>query len=106
MTQLWLVLLDLDEHEFVTRLTVAADDVGLPARELIRNLPIDEVLQMTLSSSSGHWTERALEWLDRRPLPANLVGPVERLSNARWATQRARQIAHRLLRDRQADQSQ
>jgi hypothetical protein len=97
-TQSWLLMHDVSESDFMVMLTAAADAYGFPREPLIAKLPIDDVLAMGLSSRSTHWTERALEWLQIRAIPEGSIELIRRLSGAKWMTQRARQLARRVLR--------
>jgi hypothetical protein len=94
----WLPILDHDEQTAREELEFSADKYGLPAEPILAALPIDDVIALALRSKSGHWTERALMWLDSRSVRDDIREMLPDVAHSRAAGQRARQIANRLLK--------
>jgi hypothetical protein len=96
----WVTILDMTEEEFRERLTTAANRFNLPASSLQERIPVNNILVMAIKSGSRHWAERAAVWLRERPIQGIDIDLIRELSEARWASQSTRQIAHQLLRRR------
>lgn len=94
----WLAILEHDESTAIAELSYGADKYELPTGELLESLPVDDVIALALCSRSAHWTERALRWLEKRPLRGDIRGMLPEIVASKAAGQRARQIAKRLIR--------
>jgi hypothetical protein len=96
----WVTILDMTEEDFRERLTIAANRFNLPPTVLQEKIPVDNILVMAIKSGSRHWAECAAVWLRKRSTWDVDVDLIRELSEARWASQRTRQIANQLLRHR------
>lgn len=94
----WLAILDHDESMAKAELSYGADKYGLPVDELLKSLPIDDIIALALRSHSAHWTERALRWLETRKLREDIRELLPAVAASKVAGQRARHIAQRLMR--------
>jgi hypothetical protein len=99
LPQAWLTILDSEESVIKAELAAAAYRYDLPGELIAERLPIDEVLTMALAEPSEHWAGRAVAWLTSRDIHRDHVALLGRLATARWASQRTRQTASRLLRN-------
>jgi hypothetical protein len=99
LPQAWLTILESEESVIQSELAAAASRYDLPSEALAERLPINEVLTMALAEPSEHWAGRAVAWLDSREIHGDHVALLRRLATARWASQRTRQSASRLLRN-------
>jgi hypothetical protein len=93
LSQAWLTLLDSSETEFRIRLSSASARHRLSVSILQDRLPIDDIITMALRSQSRHWSERAVRWLETRPLAEEHLSLLQELASSRWATQGSRHTA-------------
>ena len=99
----WLPLLDHDESVVREEVSYASAKYGLPVEPLLQSLPIDGIIRIALSTSNGHWIDRALVWLESRDIPEDIYKMLPRVASSRVAGQKARQRAERLMK-RRSDQ--
>jgi hypothetical protein len=93
----WLPILDHDELTAREELSFSADKYGLPAEPILASLPVDDVIALALHGKSGHWTERALIWLESRSVRDDIREMQPDVARSRALGQKARQIANRLI---------
>lgn len=96
--QPWMTMLDMSEEDFRDRLRSAADRFQLPNDVLQDAVPVDDVIVMAIQSRSKHWAERAIIWMHAHSLREKDVWLIRELVGARWATQRTRHGARRILK--------
>lgn len=63
--------------------------------------PMWKVIAAALDSRSGNWTERAMVWAPNLPSEdkAKLRDSLVATKDSKWASQKSRQAAHRLLKE-------
>jgi hypothetical protein len=93
----WLPLLDHDESVIKEELSYAATKYKLPLNGLLSSIPIDDTLLLALEGNSSHWIDRALVWLEHRPIRDDIAAILPSVVSSRSAGQRARQRAKRLM---------
>lgn len=94
----WVTILDADERSLRAGLGAAAERFRL-APENVQNLvPVGDVLTMAIRSRSSHWAERAVHWMLDRGISQEHLEILRELSTVKWANQRTRHIARRLVK--------
>lgn len=94
-----LPLMERKLPDFVEELECALRVNGLPT-EFARAFPFDEVIKLGLQEGS-YWVERALAWLEDRPIGEELVPLLRSASEDKGRVQQGvRQHAERILRGR------
>ncbi|GHB71683.1 hypothetical protein GCM10010331_69530 [Streptomyces xanthochromogenes] len=94
----WVTILDVDEAEFRQNLKAGAQQHRISEGELQEHVPVDEVLTIAILSESDHWAERAVSWLSNRTNQKAHLELLRELSKAKWATQKTRHAAYRLVK--------
>ncbi|MFG3505587.1 hypothetical protein ACGF5F_08710 [Streptomyces sp. NPDC047821] len=98
MPSSWVTILDTDEKSLRAGLGAAAERFRLSPENVQNLVPIDDVLTMAIRSRSGHWVERAVHWMSNRAISREHLEILQELSTAKWANQRVRHIARRLVK--------
>ncbi|MEV0982658.1 hypothetical protein [Streptomyces sp. NPDC049915] len=94
----WVTILDGDEKSFRVALNAAAERLGLSSKKLQKLIPVEEILTMAIRSRSSHWVERAVHWMSERHISGEHLQLLQELSTAKWANQRTRHMARRLVK--------
>ena len=67
-------------------------------------LPFLIAVQAAIEGNSEYWADLALDWLGTLTPSPEILESLEGLVNARWASQRTRHRAHRILHGRHSSQ--
>lgn len=94
----WVTILDSDEKTVRAKLDDAAARFGLSPENVQNLVPVENVLTVAIRSRSSHWAERAVHWMSGRGVSQEHLKLLRELSSARWANQRTRHIARRLVK--------
>jgi hypothetical protein len=98
LSQSWLPVLDHNQLTADRELSCMADRFRLPVEPMLSLLPVDDVIALALSSSSAHWIERGLAWLESRDVRDDIRELLPAVASSSVAGQRARHTASRLLK--------
>ena len=92
-------LLPCLEEGFQDRLASDLRNMNIPLEEVLKHLPMHEVVAIACSGGSEYWASRAVRWLEGQPeLSGSDVESLNLVQGAPWASQRTRHRVRRLLK--------
>lgn len=95
---LFLRLVELEPRAFFEAIGNALVELGL-SRELLEKFPTRELIDFSLNTRSNHWILHALRWIETLDRSLEHLPALREIVNGRWAEQRLRHRARRLLKD-------